>query len=99
ARREPNSFPTRRSSDLRSIDWNIRIMTFKPTTLSTTTLARAYQVAGVPVPKTLRPSPVLAAIRDLPTVEAVEREIVAALQDVNRSEEHTSELQSRENLV
>src|SRR5690606_25294336 len=83
ARREPNSFPTRRSSDLRSIDWNIRIMTFKPTTLSTTTLARAYQVAGVPVPKTLRPSPVLAAIRDLPSVEAVEREIVAALQDVN----------------
>src|SRR5690606_31057123 len=33
--------------------------------------------------KTLQPSPVLAAIRELPSVEAVEREIVAALQDVN----------------
>src|SRR5690606_5592167 len=72
--------------EYRSIDWNIRIMTgFKPTTLSVQNLARSYEVAGVPAPKTLKPSPVLAAIRELPTVEAVEREIVAALQD--RSEE------------
>src|SRR5690606_29557389 len=56
---------------------------FKATTLSTTTLIKAYETAGVEPPKTLRPSPTLAAIRDLPSVEAVEREIVAALQDVN----------------
>jgi len=56
---------------------------FKPTTLSVQNLARSYEVAGVPAPKTLKPSPVLAAIRELPTVEAVEREVVAALQDVD----------------
>src|SRR5690606_21954397 len=56
---------------------------FKPTDISVANLARSYEVAGVEPPKTLRPSPVLAAIRDLPSVEAVEREIVAALQDVN----------------
>src|SRR5690606_41124496 len=79
------SFPTRRSSDLGLKKWS-------PTTRSGREVAAASRVMGM--------EEVLEArIASLPTLPSRAVKISRLSASFSRSEEHTSELQSRENLV
>src|SRR5690606_41557113 len=82
-----HSFPTRRSSDLRFVQGATRGdgREGEDVTANLMTLAD--------IPKTIKGAPAVLEVRGEVYMEK------AAFAKMNRSEEHTSELQSRENLV
>src|SRR5690606_41069249 len=92
-----NSFPTRRSSDLACEDRYAQQAVILNCTTDKPHAGVAYErfIASGPLAMLPLPGGRVGAVWTLPADDA---ERMAALTD-ERSEEHTSELQSRENLV
>src|SRR5690606_42046249 len=96
--RYPHSFPTRRSSDLligREHFFLEAVAEDEPGEIMTAFVQQYYQRAPFVPPEVLLQVPV----EDQDVVEGWLRQRRGGAVRLHRSEEHTSELQSRENLV
>src|SRR5690606_39540747 len=87
--RDLRSFPTRRSSDLRSVLRDLNSIYFRPRNINAASLlSRENKQPLIPVANILR----IVKLEGFPSGQLNNT-------TMRRSEEHTSELQSRENLV
>src|SRR5690606_41792143 len=97
--RAPRSFPTRRSSDLRNAAWPELFSAFVQ---SNGSIFRGFEPACRSSASACAPTGVVSAVGAATLSEAIRPSPLPACraaQRAGRSEEHTSELQSRENLV
>src|SRR5690606_40279143 len=94
-----HSFPTRRSSDLPTKSWTERKRLFElPRSTWADYSEKLISKGGGVFPRTLKSIPLSPQVRALLDIDATELDPDSLIRALLRSEEHTSELQSRENL-
>src|SRR5690606_41907857 len=95
----PPSFPTRRSSDLTYATWWIRQAITRGIANTGRTIRLPVHAGDTLARLQKSRSRLEVSLGRAPTVAELARETELTEERVTRSEEHTSELQSRENLV
>src|SRR5690606_40985122 len=97
--RQLHSFPTRRSSDLLKDETIVKIAEKHGKTAAQVILRWHIQNETIIIPKSVTPARIEENFHVFDfELDQEDMELINGL-DRNRSEEHTSELQSRENLV